>query len=226
VPPEPRLVPRFAAEPPQEGLPYGRRAQRLAKELLKAWSALGRAGEGEDVGEPGELVWYPDRTWNGLTYIPASAHTSTGYEMFGFVRFAATGAQTGQNWGEPDDSSGHGDDDRSPFFANPPFVQVDFTEQTAERNPGWRLDLCEQAIGSWRGLGGGVATMTLVWGRPLLGGGRMATAELGGVTVDQCELVEQRFTLIAPDDYQHDLLEVVLWGAKGQELARESLYEG
>lgn len=52
----------------------------------------------------------------------------------------------------------------------------------------------------------------------------MVTAELGGVTVDQSELIEQRFTLIAPDDYQHDLLEIKLWGPRGQELACESLY--
>jgi hypothetical protein len=68
--------------------------------------------------------------------------------------------------------------------------------------------------------------MTLVWGRPLVGAGRVVTAELGRTTVDQCQLIEQRFTLIAPDDYLYDLLEIKLWGGKGQELACESLYEG
>jgi hypothetical protein len=58
-----------------------------------------------------------------------------------------------------------------------------------------------------------------------VGAGRIVTAELGRATVDQCELIEQRFTLIAPDDYRHDLLEIKLWGGKGQELACESLYE-
>jgi hypothetical protein len=38
--------------------------------------------------------------------------------------------------------------------------------------------------------------------------------------------VSERFTLIAPDDYRHDLLEIKLFGVKGQELARESLYDG
>jgi hypothetical protein len=66
--------------------------------------------------------------------------------------------------------------------------------------------------------------MTLVWGHPLLSGGRVATAELAGLAVDQCELLQERFTLIAPDDYRHDLLEIKLFGVKGQELARESLY--
>jgi hypothetical protein len=68
--------------------------------------------------------------------------------------------------------------------------------------------------------------MTLVWGHPLVSGGRIATAELGGITVDQCELAGERFTLIAPDDFRGDLLEIKLFGARGQELARESLYDG
>jgi hypothetical protein len=71
-----------------------------------------------------------------------------------------------------------------------------------------------------------VASITLVWGHPLVSGGRIVTAELADLTVDQCELVEERFTLIAPDDYRHDLLEIKLFGAKGHELARESLYAG
>jgi hypothetical protein len=65
-----------------------------------------------------------------------------------------------------------------------------------------------------------------VWGRPLLGGGRIATAELADLAVDQCELIEERFTLIAPDDYRGDLLEIKLFDGKGQLLAQESLYAG
>jgi len=44
------------------------------------------------------------------------------------------------------------------------------------------------------------------------------------VAVDQCELVEERFTLIAPDNYRSDFIEVKLWSKAGEELARESLY--
>jgi hypothetical protein len=102
---------------------------------------------------------------------------------------------------------------------------LDFTEETAERNPGWRLDLCDEVIGSWRGHAGAVASMTLVWGHPLVTGGGIVTAELARLTVDQCELSSERFTLIAPDDYRHDLLEIALFDARGRELARESLYE-
>jgi hypothetical protein len=67
--------------------------------------------------------------------------------------------------------------------------------------------------------------MTLVWGTALTGGGTMATAELGGLTVDQCAVLEDRFTLVAPDAYRSDYLEVALWDRSTRELARESLYE-
>ena len=37
-------------------------------------------------------------------------------------------------------------------------------------------------------------------------------------------VVEDRFTLIAPDNYRSDFLEIKLWSKSGDELARESLY--
>jgi hypothetical protein len=202
VPPVERVVPSFAAEPPQEGLPYGRWAERLEEELRRAWAELDTAGQ--DLGEPGSIAWYPDRTWHGRRYVPATSITSGGYELFGYVRFVTAAGEE-----EPMELSAH----------------ADFTEETAERNPEWKLDVCDEVIGAWHGPAGAVAAMTLVWGRPLVGAGRIVTAELGRATVDQCELIEQRFTLIAPDDYRHDLLEIKLWGGKGQELACESLYE-
>lgn len=208
MPPVERVVPSFAAEPPREGLPYGRWAERLAQELHAVWEELDT--DGEDLGEPGEIVWYPDRTWHGRRYVPATSITSKGYELFGYVRFVTgSGEPTGTRDTEPMELSAYGD----------------FTEETAERNPDWKLDVCDEVIGSWHGQNGAVAAMTLVWGRPLVGSGRIVTAELGRATVDQCELIEQRFTLIAPDDYRHDLLEIKLWSGKGQELASESLYE-
>jgi hypothetical protein len=203
MPPDARFVPRFAAEPPQEELPYGRWEERLRQEFLTA--ALGLGAEQEDLGEPDAVAWYPDRTWHGRTYVPGTAQTSGGYELFGYVRFLPA-----LDDGEPSDFSAH----------------VDFTDETAERNPDWRLDLCDEVIGTWRGESGAVAAMTLVWGRPLLSGGRIVTAELADLAVDQCELIEERFTLIAPDDYRQDLLEIKLFDAKGRELAQESLYAG
>jgi hypothetical protein len=201
--PEQRFLPRFAAEPPQEELPYGRWEERLRQEFLSA--ALRLDGEEEDLGEPGTIAWYPDRTWHGRTYVPGTTLTTTGYELFGYVRFIPGGEND-----EPSDFSAY----------------VDFTDETAERNPDWKLDLCDEVIGSWRGETGATASMTLVWGRPLISGGRIVTAELADLAVDQCELVEERFTLIAPDDYRHDLLEIKLFDGKARELAHESLYEG
>ena len=75
MPPEIRVVPRFAAEPSQELLPYGRWAERLQEELLAACLRID-PGEAEDIGELGEITWYPDRTWHGRTYAPATASTS------------------------------------------------------------------------------------------------------------------------------------------------------
>ncbi len=49
-------------------------------------------------------------------------------------------------------------------------------------------------LGTWRGEDGNVAEMTLVWGVPLIPGGALVTAELADHAVDQCELIEQRFT--------------------------------
>jgi hypothetical protein len=66
--------------------------------------------------------------------------------------------------------------------------------------------------------------MTLVWGTPVVDRVAVATAELAGVTVDQCLLIENRFTLLAPDDYRGDTLDVAVFDGIGRELARESLY--
>lgn len=197
-------VPRFAAEPPQEGLPYGRWAERLGQELLAACLAL--TDTQEDLGEPQEIIWYPDRSWHGHTYVPATASTSAGYELFGYVRFVSPG----EDGAEPGELTAH----------------VDFTDQTAAENPGWTLDLCDEVVGRWRGEDGEVAAMTLVWGRPLVSGGGAVTAELSELVVDRCQLIENRFTLLAPDDYREHLLEIKLWSPRGKELARESLYEG
>jgi len=201
MPPEERFVPRFAAEPPQEGLPYGRWEERLTAEFLAAAREL--QGDEAEIGEAGGIAWYPDRSWHGRTYVPATAATSGGYELFGYVRYLPGGED-----GEPSD-----------FVAT-----ADFTAETAERNPDWTLDLCDEVIGSWRGEGGAVASMTLVWGRPLVSGGAVATAELADLAVDQCALVEERFTLIAPDDYRHDLLDIRLYDGSWRRIAGESLY--
>jgi hypothetical protein len=199
MPPEDRNVPRFAAEPPQELLPYGRRAERLREEFLAACLRLE-----DELGEPGDPVWFPDRTWAGRTYVPVTCRTSTGLELYGAVSYAPAVEE-----GQEDDH----------FTAT-----ADWTEETAEANPEWRIDLCEEVVGGWRGEQGNVAAMTLVWGTPLVDRAAVATAELAGLTVDQCVLIENRFTLLAPDDYRGDTLDVAVFDGGARELARESLY--
>jgi hypothetical protein len=199
MPPTDRFVISFAAEPPQEGIPYGRWADTLASHFLAACNALDT--EGEDLGTPGPVSWFPDRTYGGRTYIPAVARTAAGYELFGFVSFS-------EGAGGPSDFQ----------------ARADFTAELAESNPDWKLDLNDDVIGTWRGEQGKTADMTLVWGVPLIAGGAIVTAELANLAVDQCELVEERFTMIAPDNYRSDFLEVKLWSRSGEELARESLY--
>jgi hypothetical protein len=202
MPPEERYVCRFAAEPPQGPLPYGRWAETLHAEFLAA--CLKIDGEGEDLGEAGEPVWYPDRTWGGRTYVPVTARSSTGFELFGYVSFTP------------------GDEDEEPadFYG-----WADFTDVTADDNPDWKMDLNEEVVGGWRGEQGNVAAMTLVWGRPLIDDGAVVCAELERVTVDQAVVEDERFTLLAPDAYREDYLEIALYDQRGNQLARESLYE-
>jgi hypothetical protein len=191
----------FAAEPPQEPLPYGRWSEALARHFLDEADAIEADAE---LGTPGEIAWFPDRTWGGRTYVPATCPTSEGYELFGYVSYTREheGAQAAE------------------FSA-----VVDYTDETAEANPDWELDLSDQEIGHWRGPEGRRGVITLVWGLALVDDGAVATAELGPTTTDQCTLADDRFTLVSLDAYTGDYLEIMLFGPKGAELARESLYE-
>ncbi len=199
MPPTDRFVISFAAEPPQEALPYGRWSDTLSNHFLAAVREMDT--EGEEIGEAGEIRWFPDRSYGGRTFVPAIARTAGGFELFGFVSFT-------EHSGGPSDFD----------------ARADFTSELAESNPEWKLDLNDDVIGTWRGEQGNVADMTLVWGVPLIPGGAVVTAELANLAVDQCELIDDRFTLVAPDNYRSDYLEIKLWSARGQELARESLY--
>ena len=75
-------------------------------------------------------------------------------------------------------------------------------------NPDWTLDLSDHEIGHWRGPQGRRGVITLVWGVALVPNGVVATAELGPTTTDQCELVDDRFTLVSLDAYTGDYVEV------------------
>ncbi|MEI7691126.1 MAG: hypothetical protein WCJ50_01230 [Actinomycetes bacterium] len=199
--PEPRLVPRFAAEPPHEHLPSGRWALKLQQVFIEACASI-EPEDVEELGQIGEIAWFPDRTWHGRSYIPAVATTSNGLEVFGYIAHLRNEA---------------GDEDLK--------AVADVTAQTAADNPDWKIDLCEEVVGSWRGETDSVAAMTLVWGRPIGAEAKIATAELAGLCVDQCEMVDDRFTLLAPDDFRGDMLEIACYDGGGKEVARESLYE-
>lgn len=189
------------AEPPQEALPYGRWAEALTGHFRSAFEQIEAE---EDLGELGEVHWFPDRSWNGRTYLPASSTTSTGFEIFGYVSF------TREHEGA-----------EAAYFAS----TADYTDETADANPDWTLDLSDEELEPWRGPHGRRGEVTLVWGVALVPHGAVATAELGPTTTDQCELVEDRFTLVSLDNYTGDYIEVKLWGEGGGELAAESLYE-
>lgn len=191
----------FVAEPPQESMPYGRWEERLRDEVV---AAVGRMETDEEIGETGQLVWFPERTWGGRTYVPCTAPTSEGFEVFGYVSYTRE----------------HEGAEATDFAA-----VADYTTETAEANPDWSLDLSDQEVGHWRGPEGRRGALTLVWGVALVDGGAVATAELGPTTTDQCTLVDNRFTLVSLDDYTGDYIEVRLFDRRGRELARESLYE-
>jgi hypothetical protein len=197
VPPAERPIPQFTAESPQEPLPYGRWAETLGEHFERAAESEG--GE----AALGEITWFPERSFGGRTYVPATAPSGDG-EVFGYISYTREheGAQ-----------------------ATDITAVSDYTDETAADNPDWTLDLSDHEIGHWRGPQGRRGVITLVWGVALVANGVVATAELGPATTDQCELVEDRFTLVSLDAYTGDYVEVRLYGARGAELARESLYE-
>jgi hypothetical protein len=197
-----RPVPRFAAEPPQDELPAGPWEGRLRDVFLAAVERIDT--EGTDLGDPGELTWFPDRTWNGRTYHPATARTSEGLELFGHVSYL-----------RPEEDG----EDAEDFAA-----MADFTDETAERHPEWKIDLCDDVIGEWNGAAEDLADMTLVWGVPMVPGATVATAILADEVVDGCPLDSDRFTLIAPDGIG-GTLEVAISDPAGTEIAREALYD-
>ena len=85
------------------------------------------------------------------------------------------------------------------------------------------MDICEEVVGGWRGENGRVAAMTLVWGVPLprAAAWRPQSSRSRRRPV---RVHDDRFTLLAPDAYRSDYLDIKLWDGDGRELAAESLY--
>jgi hypothetical protein len=205
--PNPRPIPRFIADTTQEGIPHGRFAERLREAFAAAVAELDDLPEGAEL--PAEVDWFPERAWGGRTWVPCSARTESAegkLELYGHVSYVQPlGAEPGD------------------FKA-----KADFTDVLAEDNPEWRIDLNDDVVGRWRGENGRAGAVTLVWGRPLVRGAVAATAELDAETVDQEEISQDRFTLIALDaleGYGDEIfVEIKLWNRRAFELASETLY--
>jgi hypothetical protein len=208
VPPEPRPIPRFIADNSQEGIAYGRWAERLTESFGAACERIEDLPDGVDA--PEEIVWFPERAWGGRIWVPATARAEAEagpIELFGHVSYMRP------DEGEPEDLR----------------ATADFTDVLAEDNQDWRIDLNDDVIGRWRGEAGMAGDVTLVWGRPLVAGSAAATAELDAETVDQEPVSSSRFTLLALDaleGYGDEIyLTVKLWSKRARELASESLYD-
>ena len=216
MPPLPRPYPRFVADSPQEGKPYGRWEERLRDEFAKACSE--HAGEAGGALDPDTIKWFPERGWGGRVYVPATGRAAEGeaaaddetaagpVEYFGWVSFERP------EDGEPSELA----------------AGADFTDVTAADNPNWKIDLSDDVLGVWHAEGDRGGDITLVWGLPLVRGAIAATAELDGEVLDQAAVTDGRFTLVAIDavrGFGDDIyLEVKLWDRLLREIASESLY--
>ena len=207
--PNPRPIPRFIADTHPGGDP-ARALRRAAGEALPRGGRRDRGPARRARALPDEIDWFPERAWGGRVWVPCSRPQPRATR----ARWScsATSPTCSRRAGDPADFQ----------------AKADFTDVLAEDNPDWRIDLNDDVIGRWRGENGRAGAVTLVWGRPLVRGAVAATAELDGETVDQEEISQDRFTLIALDaleGYGDEIfMEVKLWSRRAQELASESLY--
>ena len=191
---------RFAAEPPQGGLPP---EETLQAEFLAACLRVETEEGDPDLGAAGEIHWFPDRTWSGRTYVPATTRTDTGLELFGYVSFSPVRRRRDRplRLGRL-----HGRRRRGP-------------SRVADGHlPGGRRRVARRARdgrGDDADLGRAVRAPRADRRPP----------SSGPTTVDEAEIVGERFTLLAPDAYDDEYLDVVLKDGAGNELVRESLYE-
>ncbi|HSF03116.1 MAG TPA: hypothetical protein VLA62_08900, partial [Solirubrobacterales bacterium] len=74
MPPIRRPFPRSIADASQEGRPYGRWEERLREAFAGECEPL--AGEAGSALDPMTVKWFPDRTWGGRVYVPASGRAA------------------------------------------------------------------------------------------------------------------------------------------------------
>ena len=98
MPPTDRFVISFAAEPPQEALPYGRWADTLRDRFVEASREID--SEGEDLGTIGQIKWFPATS-------SAAAPTSPGSRSTDRLRaLRVRVVQRGRRGSEPDSRRG------------------------------------------------------------------------------------------------------------------------
>ena len=168
--PTDRLVCRFAAEPPQEGAalrPLGRPPAPGVPRRVPARRA--RRGRGPRRAGRHRLV---PRPHVGRAHVRPGDRAHD--DRLRALRLRLVRARRRRR--------------TSPTTSR---ATADYTDELAEEHPDWQLDLNDEVLGGWRGEDGNVAAMTLVWGRPLVDGGAVVTAELADLAVDQCALVEE-----------------------------------
>jgi hypothetical protein len=219
MPPIPRPYPRFIADAPREGKPYGRWEERLTQELATACEPF--AAEAGAPLDPKTVKWFPERTWGDRVYVPATGRAGAGDQPEGAEEESGPLSLEYYGWVSFERS-----DDGEPAELR---ARADFTDVTAEDNPEWRIDLSDDVIGGWRADGDRGGDVTLVWGLPMVRGAVAATAELDGEVLDQVAVQDGRFTLVAVDavrGFGDDLyMEIRLWDRAVREIAAESLYE-
>ena len=93
MPPDDRFVCRFAAEPPQERAADRRWADDAAGRVPRRLPADRHRGRGARRGRRAH-AGSPTAPGAGRTYVPVTARTTTGLELFGYVSFVP---------GDPDD---------------------------------------------------------------------------------------------------------------------------
>ena len=206
MPPVERFVCRFAAEPPQEALPHGDWAQTPAGRVPRRLPAH-RQPRARSSARRASCAGSPTARWNGRTYVPVTARTTTDLELFGYVSFVPGDPERGRRRadGLRGDRRLHRRDGRAqPGLAD-------------RRLRGGRRRLARRGRpqrGHDARVGRAAARARASWPPPSSPASPSTSARS----------LDDRFTLIAPDDYRGDFLDVKLWDADGRELASESLY--
>ena len=199
--PTDRFVISFAAEPPQEPIPYGRWADTLRGHVPVGVPRDRHRGRGHRRSRA--------RSRGSPIARTPGAPTSRRSRARRGLRAVRVRVVHAMPVGGPDRTSRRGP--TSPRRPPTPIPSGSLTSTTT-------------SSACWRGEQGKTADMTLVWGVPMVAGGVDRDRRAGEPRGRSVRARRERFTLVAPDNYRGDYVEIKLWGRRGEELAVESLY--